>query len=147
MRGAMFTATRPLFDRAKQNASVFSRPNAKIDGKVSSGALREATVRSFRVGKGGAFLSSGSTFTMSVGPRVKHAKAVSLYNLVHRPRQPRRGIYHGHFLEWGTRKGVVARHYLERALRATQGACVALLSSEIAKRIARALGTRRPVND
>ncbi len=143
----MFSATKPLLDRSKVNASAFSRPGAKFDGKVSSGALKEATVRSFRTGRTGAVLGGGTRFTMTVGPRVKHRMAVALYNLVHKPKRPRRGIYHGHFLEWGTRTGTTARHYLERALRATQGACVALLATETGKRVARALGTKRPVND
>lgn len=138
MRQSMFAATKPLLAQAKANESRSSR----------SGALRESLRRSFRIGKSkGVFSEGGSTFTISVGPKTKSRTAIALYNLVYRPKRPRRGIYHGHFIEFGTKTGTQARHHLEHALLSSQVQCTFGLANELRKRIERALRTKRPVND
>jgi HK97 gp10 family phage protein len=129
MRGAMRAATKPLLQKAKATAP--SR----------SGALREALAQTFSVSAFG----SGSRFSILVGPKVKNRTAVALYNLIYRTK--RRGIYHGHFLEFGTATGTKATGFLRNALESTAQQCVSLLGSEIKKRIDKALISKRPAND
>lgn len=139
MRQAMFAATKPLLARARQNTGIFSR----------SGALQKSLRRVFLAERFGfaAFGDNGSTFTISLGPKRRDRTAVTLYNLVYKPKHPRRGIYYGHFLEWGTKRGVHPWHWLEGALKSTAQQCVSLLGSETQKRIDKCLRTKRPVND
>jgi HK97 gp10 family phage protein len=173
MRSAMFTASKPILDRAKATAPV------------KSGALREALARTFSVSKGSSgsfgFLSrsggfgsgkakafgigvgDGSRFSILIGPKVRNRTAVALYNLVHKTK--RRGIYHGHFLEFGhrigskrtgrlsdavTAKGIARAqkrglsfgagsvpgiHFLRNALAATASQATAKLAEALKKRI------------
>lgn len=127
MRSSMFSATKPLLERAKANAP--SR----------SGALRQALTRTFAVKtNGGNFLfgdQAGSRFSILVAPKVKNRAAVALYNLVYKPRRPRRGIFHGHFLEFGTARGTKRTDFLKRALLSSASECVATLARVLKRRI------------
>lgn len=137
MRGGMFAATKPLIQRSKQNASIFSQ----------SGALEHALRRVFKIETRTGASGEASRFTISIGAKVRDRVAIALYNLFHKPKRPRRGIFHGHFLEFGTATGTRPWHFLEGALRSTQSICASLMASETAKRVKRALTTKRPVND
>jgi HK97 gp10 family phage protein len=173
MRSAMFAASKPILDRAKATAPA------------KSGALREALARTFSVSKssGGFGFSSrssgfgasiargfgislgaeGSRFSILIGPKVRNRTAVALYNLVHKTK--RRGIYHGHFIEFDHRigskrtgtlsrartgKGVLratqrgksfglgtvpGTHFLRNALQATASQATAMLAEVLKKRI------------
>jgi HK97 gp10 family phage protein len=127
MRSAMFTATKPILDRAKANAP--SR----------SGALRLALSRTFAIkSTGGGLLfgdAPGSRFLIFIGPKVKNRTAVALYNLVYKPRRPRRGIFHGHFLEFGTKSGTRRTDFLKRALESSANEAVRRLADALKKRI------------
>lgn len=104
MRSAMTQAAKPIVERAKALAPT------------ASGALQHAIGTTFKIGKGAGseFVQGhGSVFTVSVGPRRKNKVAVALYNIVHKTK--RKGIYHGHFLEFGHRKGTRKTGRLSRS--------------------------------
>lgn len=125
MRSAMFTATKPLLDRAKATAPI------------RSGALRHALSRTFgRKTLGVGLLSGdgpGTRFAIQVGPKVKNRTAIALYNLVYKTK--RRGIFHGHFVEFGTKRGTRRTDFLKRALESTAPQVVSKLSEALKKRI------------
>ncbi len=127
MRSAMFAATKPILDKAKANAPE------------RSGALRAALARTFGVAARSASLfsgeGSGSRFSILIGPKVRNRTAVALYNLVYNPKRPRRGIFHGHFTEFGTRTGTQARHWLRSALESSSRAATSLLAEALKKKI------------
>jgi HK97 gp10 family phage protein len=125
MRSAMFTATKPILDRAKANAPV------------RSGALRLALTRTFSIKSisGGFLEAAGSRFSVLIGPRTKNRTAISLYNLTYRLRKPRRGIFHGHFVEFGTSSGTRRTDFLKRALETSVSESVSKLTEALKKRI------------
>jgi HK97 gp10 family phage protein len=127
MRSSMFTATKPIIDKAKATVPV------------RSGALRQSITRSFSVKNNGGSVffgdGAGSRFTINVGPRVRNRTAVALYNLVYKLKHPIRGIFYGHFIEFGTASGTKATHWLRNALESTADAAVELLASTLKKRI------------
>lgn len=126
MRSAMYTASKPILDSAKATAPK------------RSGALAQALTRTFGVktSAGNLFSSgSGSRFSILVGPKTKNRTAIALYNLVYKRKRPRRGIYHGHFLEFGTSRGTKATHWLRNALQANASQATAKLAEALKKRI------------
>lgn len=137
MRGAMFASTKPLLERTKQNAGIFSH----------SGALRQSLRRLFKVENSTLTSGDGSRFTISVGPKIRDRLAITLYNLFYRRKRPRRGIYHGHFLEWGTKTGTQAWHFMAGAVRSMASSTTELLAVQLGKRLDKATKTGRPVND
>lgn len=166
MRSAMFSATKPLLEAAKANTAKFTR----------SGAMRESISRTFAIKVAGGFIfgsdQAGSRFSILVGPKTKHRTAIALYNLVYKPKRPRRGIFYGHLLEFGHRIGsrktgilsrartaagtgradrrgrsqglgrVNSRPFLLPALRATSQQCVELLAQKLKKNIEKAAAKR-----
>lgn len=129
MRSAMFTASKPTLDQAKATAPV------------RSGALRESITRTFSAAsKTGS--KEGSRFSVRIGPKVKNRTAIALYNLVYRLKRPRRGIFYGHFLEFGTNAGTKATHWLRNALQATAARSAQLLAETLKKRIEAAVKKR-----
>lgn len=127
MRSAMFTATKPILDRAKANAPV------------RSGALRLALSRTFAVAATGGRLlfgdAPGTRFSILIGPKVRNRTAIALYNLVYKPRTPRRGIFHGHLVEFGTSRGTRRTDFLKRALESSVSESVNKLAEALRKRI------------
>jgi HK97 gp10 family phage protein len=125
MRSAMFSATKPILDRAKATA------------QVRSGALRHALSRSFGMKSlGGKFLfgeGPGTRFAVQIGPKVRNRTAIALYNLVYRTK--RRGIFHGHFVEFGTKRGTRRTDFLKRALESSAPQAVTTLAEALKKRI------------
>lgn len=121
MRSAMMTATKEIQDRAKSTA-----PKA-------SGALSESIGRTFSFKNDTSILNRGSRFTVSIGPKLRNRKAIVLYNLIHK--RNRRGIYHGHFVEFGTDFGVRPTHWLRNALQSTATHSVNKLAEALKKRI------------
>ena len=136
MRGAMRAATKPLLAKAKAMAPV------------RSGALREALAQTFTARSQSGFFGfgSGTRFSILVGPRIKSRTAVALYNLVYKPRTPIKGIFYGHFLEFGTATGTERTNFLHNSLLSTFPQCVNLLAVELKKRIEKALKLKRPVD-
>lgn len=127
MRSAMFTASKPILDHAKATAPK------------RSGALAQALSRTFqskRLSASTLFSAGeGTRFDVFIGPKTKNRTAIALYNLVYKRKRQRRGIYHGHFLEFGTKRGTKATHWLEKALKATANRATELLAVTLKKRI------------
>lgn len=123
MRASLLTATKPILDKAKASAPV------------RSGALREAEGRTFRVEHEGPT----ATFSVFIGPKTRNRTAIALYNLVYRPKRQRRGIIHGHLLEFGTRTGTRATHWLLRSLQSMSSTAINLLAVTLKRRVQDAL--------
>lgn len=125
MRSAMFTATKPILDRAKATAP-------KRSGALQVALTRTYTVDNKRVTSDDV---NGARFSILVGPKTRNRTAIALYNLVYRRKKPRRGIFYGHFLEFGTKTGTHATNWLRRALESTSTTVTELLASTLKKRI------------
>lgn len=135
LRQAMLRATKPIEDQAKLNAALISK---------GSGALEKSIARRFVVGKGDSFFSGvlpnmGGRFTVVIAPLKKNRVAVALYNLFYQ--RKRRGIFHGHFVEFGTERSS-KQPFLKPALDAKGGQAIDSLASEIKQGIARLLKRR-----
>lgn len=137
MRSAMWYATTPLLSRAKELVSN------------RSGSLQVALSRRFVVGAASNLLASatGSKFTVQVLPKAKNRTAIALYNLVYKPKRPRRGIFYGHLVEFDHRVGKSSRvvqgtHFLLNALRATQTTVMSRFVEALGRKVAEALRKR-----
>lgn len=131
LRAAMFRATKPIEDQSKANA-------AAIPG--GSGSLALAIGRRFVIGMQRAFSSFlpalGGKFTVVITPLRKSRVAVALHNLFYK--RKRRGIFHGHFVEFGPHK----QPFLKPALDTRGAQAVNSLASEIKKGIENLLKRR-----
>jgi hypothetical protein len=133
LRAAMLRATKPIQDQAKANAAAIPS---------GSGALEKSIGRRFEIGGRGVFGEGllpnlGGKFNVVIAPLKSSRVAIALYNLFYQPKRKRRGIYHGHFVEFGIRGP--ARHILQRALDSRGSQSVQSLASEIKAGIERLL--------
>lgn len=127
LRRAMTRAFRPVLVAAQANAPR------------RSGALRLALAI---VPKKGAALSAGKLAAgVVVTPRARNSRAVALYNLDYGRvgRSRIRGIFYGHMVEFGTRRGIQPRRFLYRALQANAQRVIDQFGVEIEKEIRKAL--------
>jgi len=136
LRASMLAANKPILEQAKSNV-------AGISG--GSGALHKSMGDRFYAGKAPAdglfdVPSMGGRFSVITAPMKKNRTAVALYNLVYK--RKRRGIFHGHFLEFGTEK-IKARPFLKPALDSKGPGAVQSLADELRKRIAKQLAANR----
>jgi HK97 gp10 family phage protein len=74
----------------------------------------------------------GGLFTVSIAPIAKSRTAIALYNLFYRSK--RRGIFHGHFAEFGTQRSR-KQPFLKPALDTKGPQAVSILAAEIKKGI------------
>lgn len=126
LRAAMLRAAKPIEDQAKSNAAAISE---------GSGALALSIGRRFVVGKQKAFAllpDMGGRFTVLIAPLIKSRTAIALYNLFYH--RKRRGIFHGHFAEFGTKRSR-KQPFLKPALDSKGPQAVAVLADEIRKGI------------
>lgn len=133
LRAAMMRAAEPIEKQAEMNAAAM--PNG-------SGALEKSIGRRFVVGKqaSSTFLPDlGGRFTVVIAPLKSSRVAVALYNLFYR--RKRRGIFHGHFVEFGTKRSK-KQPFLAPALNARGPQAVSVLADEIRKGIERLLKRR-----
>jgi len=135
LRAGMMRATKPIQDEAKRNAAAIQ------DG---SGALERSIGRRFEVGTlgfvgEGLLPNLGGKFKVVIAPLKSSRVAVALYNLFYR--RKRRGIFHGHFVEFGVR-GKAGRHILSRALNSRSAQAVQSLAAEIQAGIDRLLKSK-----
>lgn len=139
LRAAMFRATKPIEDQSRANAAAIQK---------GSGSLEKSIGRRFVIGKekrsvfAQVLPSLGGTFTVIITPIKKSRVAVALYNLFYR--RKRRGIIHGHFLEFGTSR-FAKKQFLKPALDARGSQAVNALADEIRKGIENLL--KRQAND
>lgn len=112
---------------------------AKAKVEVDSGALRESIGTIARKGKGTNFQ------TMFVGSRAKNKAALALAN-AERPSKFRdgttkrnlAGIFYGHMVERGTKRGHAAQPFLRPALDENYGEVVRTFERELKKEIDKA---------
>lgn len=125
--------------------SIKQQAKANLNAASHSGALRESIGVQFKIGKltqtesataiSANLPSLGSRFAAVIAPLRKAKTAMALYNLVHK--RKRSGIYHGHFLEWGTkasskRKGSTrAKPFLRPALQSSAGEATRIFAREV----------------
>jgi hypothetical protein len=130
LKRAMFQAGAPIEDRAKRNAAAI--PNGS--GSLSQAIGRRVTVN----GRGGSEFvpEMGSVFKVEIAPMRGNRVAIALHNLVYK--RKRKGIFHGHFIEFGQGK-VPARPIFITALRSAATRAVAILRREALAGIQRQL--------
>jgi HK97 gp10 family phage protein len=134
LRAAMMRAAQPIEQQAKMNAA--NLPNG-------SGALEKSIGRRFVVGRQeSSFLilpSLGGRFSVLIAPLKSNRVAVALYNLFYG--RKRRGIFHGHFVEFGTKRAK-KQPFLAPALNARGAQAVNTLADEIRRGLERLLKRR-----
>lgn len=133
LRAAMMRAAQPIQKQAQLNAARL--PNG-------SGALERSIGRRFVVGRQGSGIFEpplGGRFRVVIAPLKTSRVAVALYNLFYR--RKRRGIFHGHFVEFGTKRSK-RQPFLAPALNARGSQAVGMLADEIRKGIERLLKRR-----
>lgn len=133
LRAAMMRAAEPIQKQAQMNAAALP------DG---SGALEKSIGRRFVVGKQQSSLflpDMGGRFSVIIAPLKSNRVAVALYNLFYR--RKRRGLFHGHFVEFGTNRSK-KQPFLAPALNARGAQAVGVLADEIRKGIDRLLKRR-----
>lgn len=134
LRAAMMRAAEPIQKQAQINAAAL--PNG-------SGALEKSIGRRFVIGtqkSASQFLPDlGGRFTVVIAPLKTSRVAVALYNLFYR--RKRKGLFHGHFVEFGTNRSK-KQPFLAPALNARGPQAVAVLADEIRKGIERLLKRR-----
>jgi hypothetical protein len=133
LRSGMLRAAKPIEQQAESNA-------AAIPG--GSGALEKAIGRRFQIaGRGvfgeGSLPRMGGRFEVVIAPFNNSRVAIALYNLFYR--RKRRGIFHGHFVEFKNSGG---RKILSRALNTRGAEAVQSLAREIKVGIERLLRRR-----
>jgi hypothetical protein len=130
LRSGMLRAAKPIELQAEANAAAI--PNG-------SGALEKAIGRRFQIAGRAVFgegqlPSMGGRFSVVIAPIRNSRVAIALYNLFYK--RKRRGIFHGHFVEFKNNGG---RHILSRALNTRGAQAVQSLASEIKVGIERLL--------
>lgn len=134
LRSAMMAAAKPIQDQAKINAGAIEH---------GSGALQKSVGRRFKIGQqlsfGALLPSMGGKFSVVIAPMKTSRVAIALYNLFYHTK--RRGIFHGHFVEFGTRRS--RKHpFLKAALDSKGPQAVESLASEIEKGVAKLLAKK-----
>lgn len=128
LRRAMFTATKPIEDQSKANAAALP---------TGSGSLVKAIGRRFVTGTTGGIFSGllpnlGGKFSVVIAAVRNSRVAIALHNLFYK--RKRRGIFHGHFLEFGTVRSKRFQ-FLRPAIDARGAEAVSKLASELKRGI------------
>lgn len=139
MRSTLFVAVKPILDQAVANI-------AAIPG--GSGALAKATRRVYLKSSRVVGAASGSRFTVAVAPKSKDRVAIALANLFYKRKKPIRGVFWGHFTEWGfNHRGggkVSGKLVYTRALQSRAAEAVELFRKKIGTAVDRALKKLQP---
>lgn len=143
---AMKKAMRPVVISAQNMAP---RRSGALRMSIAAIAVKSSKIRKRQVSSFGFFrsFSAGaktgeSTFAfVTVAPVLRHRRAIALYNLDYgRGKRGRiKGIYYGHFLEFGTKKGIGPQRFLERALQMNSQRVLDVFGVEIGRAIDRQL--------
>lgn len=141
LRAGMLQATRPIVDQAKANAAGIQK---------GSGSLERSIGRKFIVGRSefakfiGTFSQTlpnlGGAFTVQIAPIKSSRVAIALHNLFYK--RKRRGIFHGHFLEFGTQRSKRIP-FLRPAIDARGAQAVQELAGEIKAGIEKLLAKKK----
>jgi HK97 gp10 family phage protein len=134
VRRALLIAADPIVEQAQHNVATQSN---------RSGALALAVGKRFVVGASGGLASLlpdlGKRFAAVIAPLKANRVATALYNLVYGTR--RRNLFHGHFIEFGTRF-MQAKPFLGPALFARARDAINIFRAEVKDGIERELRRR-----
>jgi hypothetical protein len=136
LRASMLAANKPILEQAKANIASIQN---------GSGSLHQSMGARFFAGQkqvnDAGVPQMGGRFSVQTAPIRKNRAAIALHNLVYGRR--RKGIFHGHLLEFGHKtvngKQVPSRAFLRPALQSKGASAVALLAEQLRIRIDRQL--------
>lgn len=126
MRAAMFKAMRPVLQ-----AVVATTPRR-------SGALRLAMARVYLRPTARA-AADALAARVAVAPKAKNRQALALANFSYGRTKRLRGVYWGHFVEFGTKRGIKPGRFMQRALQANAQRVIDIFADDIEKQIRRQL--------
>lgn len=126
MRGAMFKAMRPVLQ-----AVVATTPRR-------SGALRLAMKRVY-LRPTARQLVDNLAARVAVAPKARDRRALALANFSYGRTKRLRGVYWGHFVEFGTKRGIKPGRFMQRALQANAQQVIDIFADDIEKQIRRQL--------
>ncbi len=136
LRRAMWPAMVPVLEHAKANAPR------------RSGALAVAMARAIQsAGKGKGLRFGGQDKSLVarvvVTPRRNNRQAVALHNIFYSRKKPIRGMYYGHFLEFGTKRGVKPMKFMNRAISSNSQRVINIFAEQLEKAIRTELRRRK----
>lgn len=126
LRGAMFKAMRPVLQ-----AVVATTPRR-------SGALRLAMKRVY-LRPTARQLVDNLAARVAVAPKARDRRALALANFSYGRTKRLRGVYWGHFVEFGTRRGIKPGRFMQRAIQANAQQVINIFADDIEKQVRRQL--------
>jgi HK97 gp10 family phage protein len=143
LRRAMIRAFRPVLHAARLAAPRRSGALRQSLAIVAGTALRNGGLAQ-RFAPTAVLGDKTLAASVAVVPRIKDSRAIALYNLDYGRTGNRRirGIFYGHFLEFGTKRGVRPRRFLYNALRANAQTVIDRFAKEIGVEIKRTLSRK-----
>ena len=126
LRGAMFKAMRPVLQ-----AVVASTPRR-------SGALRLAMKRVY-LRPTARQLVDNLAARVAVAPKTRDRRALALANFSYGRTKRLRGVYWGHFVEFGTKRGIRPGRFMQRAIQANAQQVIDIFADDIEKQVRRQL--------
>lgn len=126
LRGAMFKAMRPVLQ-----AVVATTPRR-------SGALRLAMKRVY-LRPTARQLVDNVAARVAVAPKARDRRALALANFSYGRTKRLRGVYWGHFVEFGTRRGIKPGRFMQRAIQANAQQVINIFADDIEKQVRRQL--------
>ncbi len=136
LRRAMWPAMAPVLDHAKANAPR------------RSGALAVAMARAVQsAGRGKGLRFGGQEKSLVarvvVTPRRNNRQAIALHNIFYSRKKPVRGIYYGHFLEFGTKRSDKRFKFMSRAIASNSQRVINIFAERLEKAIRTELRRRK----
>ena len=140
MRSTLIFAAKPILQQVEANIQA-------IPG--GSGALLKATRRVYlKPTATSTATGGGSRFSVAVTPKKSDRTAIALANLFYHRKKPVRGVFWGHFVEWGFTtsggKKVPGRGVFSRAAMSKAIEAIELFSQRIRISIDRAMRKQNP---
>lgn len=126
LRGAMFKAMRPVLQ-----AVVATTPRR-------SGALRLAMKRVY-LRPTARQLVDNLAARVAVAPKARDRRALALANFSYGRTKRLRGVYWGHFVEFGTKRGIKPGRFMQRAIQANAQQVIDIFADDIEKQVRRQL--------
>jgi HK97 gp10 family phage protein len=126
MRSAMFKAMRPVLQAVQATAPR------------GSGALRLAMARVYLRPSARA-RADALAFRVAVAPKPRNRPALALANFSYGRTKRMRGVYWGHFVEFGTKNGIRPGRFMQRALQSNSQQVIDIFTRDIERQIRRQL--------
>jgi HK97 gp10 family phage protein len=126
MRSAMFKAMRPVLQAVQSTTPQ------------GSGALRLAMARVYLRPTARA-RAEALAYRVAVAPKTKNRPALALANFSYGRTRRLRGVYWGHFVEFGTRRGIKPGRFMQRALQSNAQQVIDIFARDIEAQIRRTL--------